>query len=58
MAESASGTDWRSTISRKGMVSRRGCMIAAVALRSGVPLATANRADFRPFEGEGLTLLP
>ena len=34
------------------------CMIAAVALRSGAPLATANRADFRPFEGEGLTLLP
>jgi predicted nucleic acid-binding protein len=34
------------------------CMIAAVALRSGASLATANRADFRPFEGEGLTLLP
>ena len=34
------------------------CMIAAVALRSEAPLATANRADFRPFEGEGLTLLP
>ncbi len=34
------------------------CMIAAVALRSGASLATANRADLRPFEGEGLTLLP
>jgi predicted nucleic acid-binding protein len=34
------------------------CMIAAVALRCGVPLATANRADFRAFEGEGLKLLP
>lgn len=34
------------------------CMIAAVALRCAAPLATANRADFRPFEGGGLTLLP
>lgn len=34
------------------------CMIAAVALRSEAPLATANRADFRPFERQGLTLLP
>jgi len=34
------------------------CMIAAVALRSDAPLATANRADFRPFEREGLKLLP
>lgn len=36
------------------------CMIAAVAVRAGAPLATSNRADFRPFEGEGggLTLLP
>ncbi|MCK6458769.1 MAG: PIN domain-containing protein [Planctomycetes bacterium] len=34
------------------------CMIAAVALRSDAPLATANPADFRPFEGEGLRLLP
>jgi predicted nucleic acid-binding protein len=34
------------------------CMIAAVAIRCGAPLATSNRADFRPFEGEGLPLRP
>lgn len=34
------------------------CMIAAVALRSDASLATANGSDFRPFEGEGLKLLP
>jgi len=34
------------------------CMIGAVALRSDAPLATANPSDFRPFEGEGLKLLP
>ncbi|HEX5137366.1 MAG TPA: PIN domain-containing protein [Planctomycetota bacterium] len=34
------------------------CIIAAVALRSAAPLATSNRADFRPFEDAGLTLLP
>lgn len=34
------------------------CMIAAVALRSQASLATANPSDFRPFEREGLRLLP
>jgi predicted nucleic acid-binding protein len=34
------------------------CMIAAVALRSDAPLATANLPDFRPFAGEGLKILP
>jgi predicted nucleic acid-binding protein len=34
------------------------CMIAAVALRCGTPLATANPSDFRPFAREGLNLLP
>jgi len=34
------------------------CMIAAVALRSEASFATANAADFRPFESEGLKLLP
>jgi predicted nucleic acid-binding protein len=34
------------------------CMIAAVAVRSGAPLATSNRADFRTLEAEGLRLLP
>jgi len=34
------------------------CMIAATALRSDASLATANTSDFRPFEGDGLKLLP
>ncbi len=33
------------------------CMIAATALRAEVPLATANRADFRRFEAEGLKII-
>ena len=33
------------------------CMIAASALRSGEPLATANAADFRRFAAYGLALL-
>ena len=32
------------------------CMIAAVALRAGAPLATANPADFRRFLPAGLQL--
>lgn len=40
---------------------RRGCfvdcMIAAVALRVGAPLATANPTDFRRFEAAGLRVL-
>ncbi len=32
-------------------------MIAAVAIRAGATLATANRNDFRPFAGKGLRLL-
>lgn len=34
------------------------CMITAVALGSEAPLATANPSDFRPFEGQGLRVLP
>ena len=33
------------------------CMIAATAIRSGAPLATANAADFRRFQEEGLRLV-
>ena len=33
------------------------CMIAAVALRHGAPLATSNPQDFRRFEGVGLEVL-
>ena len=33
------------------------CMIAATALRSKAPLATANPADFNRFEDAGLTVL-
>jgi predicted nucleic acid-binding protein len=32
------------------------CMIAAVAIRCGVQLATANTADFQPFVTHGLVL--
>ncbi len=32
------------------------CMIAAVALRAGAALATANPSDFRRFEPAGLRL--
>ena len=32
------------------------CQIAAVALRSGVKLATGNTADFAPMQSHGLTL--
>ena len=32
------------------------CMIAAIALRAGAPLATANPADFRRFRAAGLRL--
>ena len=31
------------------------CMIAAVAIAEGAPIATANGRDFRRFESEGLT---
>jgi predicted nucleic acid-binding protein len=37
--------------------SLRDCMIAAVAIRCGATLATANLTDFRPFEPFGLSLL-
>jgi predicted nucleic acid-binding protein len=33
------------------------CMIAAVALRAGVPLATANVSDFRRLAEHGLVIL-
>jgi len=33
------------------------CMIAAVALREGAPVATANPADFRRFEEAGLQVV-
>ena len=33
------------------------CQIAAVALNANVPLATANPADFRRFEAQGLQVL-
>lgn len=34
------------------------CMIAAAAIRGGVPLATDNPKDFRRFAAAGLTLAP
>ncbi len=34
------------------------CLIAAVALRAGAGLATENKADFAPFAGTGLRVLP
>ena len=33
------------------------CMVAASALRGGLPLATVNPADFRRFEASGLKVL-
>ena len=33
------------------------CLIAAVALRCGADVATANRSDFEPFEPHGLRLV-
>jgi predicted nucleic acid-binding protein len=33
------------------------CMIAAICLRQGASLATANVGDFRPFEAEGLLII-
>ena len=33
------------------------CMIAAVALRDGASVATANSADFRCFESAGLQVI-
>lgn len=33
------------------------CMIAATALRAAAPLATANPADFRRFQAEGLEIV-
>jgi predicted nucleic acid-binding protein len=40
---------------RRGSLSD--CMIAAVALREGAPVATANPADFRRFEEAGLQVV-
>jgi predicted nucleic acid-binding protein len=41
---------------RRGSLSD--CMIAAVCLRVGAPLATSNVSDFRPFAAMGLQIIP
>jgi predicted nucleic acid-binding protein len=33
------------------------CMVAAIALRAGEPLATTNVSDFRRFTAQGLVVL-
>ncbi|HYE21012.1 MAG TPA: PIN domain-containing protein [Tepidisphaeraceae bacterium] len=33
------------------------CLIAAVCLRTGASIATANVADFQPFQSDGLTVI-